>query len=64
MSNLNHGDSTKHEQPFTQMFTAPVVAYDREKLFNLAASMADKPDSVKDGADPEENGVVPAGYAL
>lgn len=62
MEKLGHGDFTTHARQFTRMFTTPVTAYKPESLLKLATDMADQPDSVKDGADPEENGLVPAGY--
>ena len=62
METSSHGDSTKREQPFTRIFDHPVKKYDPAQLLKLANAIADSPDSVKDGADPEENGMVPAGY--
>lgn len=67
MSNpdLSHGAATREPAPFTEMFTSIGRApnsYPADALLKLSKAMADQPDSVKDGADPEENAAVPAGY--
>ena len=66
--NLSHGAATRDPAPFTEIFPssrpapAPRTAYPPADLLALSQAMADQPDSVKDGADPEENAAVPAGY--
>lgn len=47
---------------FSRMFDPPAQPFPAGKLAELARLMAGAPDEVKDGADPEENLWVPAGY--
>ena len=65
---LSHGAATHDPLPFTELFpstgtaVAHRISYPPADLLVLSQAMADQPDSVKDGADPEENAAVPAGY--
>jgi hypothetical protein len=62
MTDPGHGIIGQREQPFTNLFPLRSSPYPVDKLLALAASMKGGVDTVKDGADPEENLWVPAGY--
>ncbi len=62
MNNLAHGSVGKREQEFSELLSLRANGYDPQQLSRLAKSMKAEVDSVKDGADPEENLWVPAGY--
>jgi hypothetical protein len=62
MSELSHGNVGKREQNFTSLLPLRKKNYDPKVLAELAASMKGEPETVKDGPDPEENILVPAGY--
>ncbi len=62
MSDFGHGAVGTREQAFTTLLPLRAAIYPAHLLADLSASMAAAPDSVKDGADPEENLWVPAGY--
>lgn len=62
MSNEGHGLVGKREQCFTSLLPLRANSYDPQALAELAAMMKADVDTVKDGADPEENLLVPAGY--
>jgi Animal haem peroxidase len=62
MSDFGHGAVGTREQAFTTLLPLRAAGYPPHLLTDLAASMAAEPDTVKDGADPEENLWVPAGY--
>jgi hypothetical protein len=62
MSDFGHGAVGTREQAFTTLLPLRAAGYPPHLLTDLAASMAAEPDSVKDGADTEENLWVPAGY--
>jgi Animal haem peroxidase len=62
MSNFGHGAVGTREQDFTALLPLRAAGYPTHLLAELAKSLASKPDDVSDGADPEENRWVPAGY--
>jgi hypothetical protein len=62
MSELSHGNVGKREQNFTSLLPLRKKSYDPKDLAELARSMKGEIDTVKDGPDPEENILVPAGY--
>ena len=62
MSELSHGDFGKREQHFTTLLPLRANRYNTEALVKLAQAMKGDVDIVKDGPDPEENILVPAGY--
>jgi Animal haem peroxidase len=61
MKDFGHGAVGTREQSFTALLT-PNKQYPPHLLVDLAASIKAEIDTVKDGADPEENLWVPAGY--
>lgn len=62
MSELSHGNVGKCEQNFTLLLPLRKNRYNLQALAKLAEDMKGEADSVKDGPDPEENLLVPAGY--
>jgi Animal haem peroxidase len=62
MSGFGHGSVGKREQAFTTLLDLRTEDYPVPQLMALAESMQGEIDTVKDGADPEENLWVPAGY--
>jgi hypothetical protein len=62
MENLGHGQVGTREQQFTTLMHLRVQDFNIPALVNLAADMKGDVDTVKDGPDPEENILVPAGY--
>jgi hypothetical protein len=62
MSDFGHGAVGTREHPFTSLLPLRTEDYLVDKLVNLTESMKGEVDTVKDGADPEENLWVPAGY--
>ncbi len=62
MSNTAHGFIGTHLQPFTMLLPRSTSTTPPHLLVEAAALMKSPPDTVKDGADPEENLWVPAGY--
>lgn len=62
MSDLSHGVVGKREQSFTTLLPLRANSYNPQALAKLAEDMKGEVDSVKDGPDPEENILVPAGY--
>lgn len=62
MSDFGHGAVGTREQAFTTLLPLRAAGYPPHLLTDLAASIKAAPDKVKDGADPEENLWVPAGY--
>ena len=62
MSELSHGNVGKREQNFTLLLPLRKNRYNLQALAKLAEDMKGEVDSVKDGPDPEENLLVPAGY--
>ena len=62
MPDLSHGAVGKREHNFTTLLPLRANSYNPHDLATLAASMKGERDSVKDGPDPEENLLVPAGY--
>ena len=57
-----HGFIGTHLSPFTDLLPSKSATFGPSLLAELANLMRGKPDSVKDGDDPEENLWVPAGY--
>lgn len=63
MDSTGHGFITQQKQiPFTNLFEPRAGTYPADKLLALSKLMQGSVDTVKDGADPEENLWVPAGY--
>lgn len=62
MSNPGHGSIGLREQNFTQLLPLRANPYNPMDLKKLSEQMKSKPDTVKDGGDPEENLWMPAGY--
>ena len=62
MSNPGHGAVGKREECFTTMLPLRANHYNAQALAKLAEQMQGDVDTVKDGPDPEENILVPAGY--
>ena len=62
MADLIHGAVGKREQNFTALLPLRTNNYDPQELAQLAAAMKGVVDTVKDGPDPEENILMPAGY--
>ena len=62
MADLTHGAVGKREHDFTMLLPLRTNNYNPQKLAELAALMKGAVDTVKDGPDPEENLLVPAGY--
>ncbi|MGJ7610563.1 MULTISPECIES: peroxidase family protein [unclassified Variovorax] len=62
MSDMGHGVVGRRVQDFTSLLPLRAVSYDPQALARLAADMKGEVDTVKDGPDPEENILVPAGY--
>jgi Animal haem peroxidase len=61
-TNFGHGQVGSREQQFSNLLPLRAIGYDTGLLLKLSIAMASAPDKVKDGADPEENLSVPAGY--
>jgi Animal haem peroxidase len=61
MKDFGHGAVGTREQAFTTLLP-PGKGYQPHLLVGLAASIKAGVDTVKDGADPEENLLLPAGY--
>jgi Animal haem peroxidase len=61
MSDFGHGAVGTREQAFTELLP-PGAGYEPHLLVGLAASIKAGVDTVKDGADAEENLLLPAGY--
>ena len=62
MSGFGHGLVGKREQSFTTLLPLRAASYSSQALAKLAQDMKGGIDTVKDGPDPEENILVPAGY--
>ena len=62
MSGFGHGSVGTREQAFTHLLPLRAKSYPTHALLELANSMKSDPDTVKDGPDPEENLLLPAGY--
>lgn len=62
MSELSHGNIGKRVQSFTSLLPLRANSYNPQDLATLAKDMKGEVDTVKDGPDPEENILVPAGY--
>jgi Animal haem peroxidase len=60
--NFGHGQVGSREQQFSSLLPLRAIGYDTGLLFDLSNAMASDLDQIKDGADPEENLLVPAGY--
>ena len=61
-TDLGHGSVGQREQTFTHLLPLRARDYNPQLLIALSEAMIAAPDTVKDGADPEENLWVPAGY--
>ncbi|WP_310487942.1 peroxidase family protein [Chamaesiphon sp. VAR_69_metabat_338] len=61
MKDVAHGAIGTREQPFTELLP-PGKVYAAHSLVGLAASIKADIDAVKDGADAEENVLLPSGY--
>lgn len=61
MNDAGHGAVGTREQPFTELLS-PGKGYAPHLLVGLAASIKAGVDTVKDGADAEENVLLPSGY--
>lgn len=62
MSDFGHGVVGKREQLFTNILPLRATNFDFHALAKLSQDMKGAVDTVKDGPDPEENILVPAGY--
>jgi hypothetical protein len=62
MESLGHGQVGMREQEFTELVPLRANGFDPRALAKLAAEIKGDVDTVKDGPDPEENILVPAGY--
>ncbi|MEY2831006.1 MAG: hypothetical protein RLZZ574_264 [Cyanobacteriota bacterium] len=62
MSGFGHGNVGTREQDFTALLPLRAVGYPADLLLALAGLMKGERDKVKDGADAEENLLLPAGY--
>jgi hypothetical protein len=62
MKDFGHGAVGRREKPFTELLPARATGYDTHLLVELSAKIAAEIDTVKDGADAEENLLMPAGY--
>jgi hypothetical protein len=62
MSDFGHGAAGTREQAFTSLLPLRSAGYPTHLLVELSESMAGEPEGVSDGADPEENLLLPAGY--
>ena len=61
-TDLGHGSVGQREQKFTHLLPLRAKDYNPQLLIALSEAMIAATDTVKDGADPEENLWVPAGY--
>jgi hypothetical protein len=62
MKDFGHGSVGTREQSFTNLLPLRATGYPPHLLTELSAKIAAEVDTVKDGADAEENLWVPAGY--
>jgi Animal haem peroxidase len=62
MKDFGHGAVGRREQPFTTLLESRAMGYPTHLLVELSANIAADVDDVKDGADAEENLLMPAGY--
>ena len=62
MKDTGHGGVGSRHQPFTKLLPSRKVRFKVADLLKLANLMKGDVDTVKDGADPEENLWLPAGY--
>ena len=62
MSDTGHGSIGLRRQPFTKLLPSRTTRFGVADMLALANLMQGEVDTVKDGADPEENLWVPAGY--
>jgi Animal haem peroxidase len=62
MSGFGHGQVGTRERDFTSLLPLRAVGYDTQQLLALSILMQDALDEVKDGADGEENLLLPSGY--
>ena len=62
MGDFGHGFVGRRESAFTSLLPVRAASYSAKALFDLSVAMKGDVDVVKDGPDPEENILVPAGY--
>jgi hypothetical protein len=62
MEKVGHGQVGTREQDFTSLLPLRATEFDADALLQLADEIKGDVDTVKDGPDPEENILVPAGY--
>ncbi len=62
MGDFGHGLVGRRERAFTTLLPPRAARYGADALFKLSKDMKGDVDTVKDGPDPEENILVPAGY--
>jgi Animal haem peroxidase len=62
MKDFGHGSVGTKEESFTTLLPLKTTDYPMPQLAELAKKMQGEVDTLKDGADPEENLWVPAGY--
>ena len=62
MGDFGHGFVGRREAAFTTLLPLRAQSYSAKALLELSVAMKGAVDDVKDGPDPEENLLVPAGY--
>lgn len=62
MGDFGHGFVGRREQAFTALLPLKASSYNPADLLALSKLMKGDADTVKDGPDPEENLLAPAGY--
>src|SRR5450755_1997809 len=62
MGDFGHGFVGRREAAFTALLPLRAHSYGADALLELSIAMKGAVDTVKDGPDPEENILVPAGY--
>ena len=62
MGDFGHGLVGRRESDFTTLLPLRAKGYDAQALLDLSIDMKGQVDTVKDGPDPEENILLPAGY--
>ena len=62
MGDFGHGSVGRRASAFTTLLPLRATSYGTHALYELSIAMKGAVDTVKDGPDPEENILVPAGY--
>ena len=62
MADFGHGSVGRRESAFTTLLPLRATSYGAQALYELSIAMKGAVDTVKDGPDPEENILLPAGY--